>query len=94
MRRAKTIELFYQAFDFSDPYTPTNCQEIENYLENRVGNFFDSIQTNQLIGASGSFETFYELLSNKDYPANEYVYLPKAELMAQLERIETMNQYY
>ena len=40
-----------------------------------------------MIGASGSFETFYELLSNKDYPEHEYVYLPKAALMAQLERI-------
>jgi len=77
----------YQAFNFSDPYTPANCQEIENYLENGVGDFFDTIQTDQLIGASGSFETFYELLSNKDYPEHEYVYLPKAALMAQLERI-------
>lgn len=77
----------YQAFNFSDPYTVENCEEIENYLEKGIGNFFDTIQTKQLIGASGSFETFYELLSNKDYPPNEYVYLPKAELMAQLERI-------
>lgn len=77
----------YQAFDFSDPYTPENCKKIERYLENGVGDFFETIQTEQLIGASGSFETFYELLSNKEYPANEYVYLPKTELMAQLERI-------
>jgi exopolyphosphatase/guanosine-5'-triphosphate,3'-diphosphate pyrophosphatase len=77
----------YQAFNFSDPYTSEDCQEIENYLEKGVGDFFDTIQTNQLIGASGSFETFYELLSNKDYPDHEYVYLPKAELMAALERI-------
>ncbi|NOQ74497.1 MAG: exopolyphosphatase [Crocinitomix sp.] len=77
----------YQAFDFADPYTVENCEVIEQYLDKGVGNFFDSIQTDQLIGASGSFETFYELLSDKTYPANEYVALPKAELMAQLERI-------
>ncbi|MFT5820407.1 MAG: exopolyphosphatase/guanosine-5'-triphosphate,3'-diphosphate pyrophosphatase [Crocinitomix sp.] len=77
----------YQGFDFTDPYTLENCEVIEAYLEKGVGSFFDTIQTEQLIGASGSFETFYELLSDKTYPANEYVVLPKAELMAQLERI-------
>lgn len=77
----------YQGFKFSDPYTADNCRVIEDYLEKGVGNFFDSIETDHLIGASGSFETFYELMRNKDYPENEYVYLPKAELLAQLERI-------
>jgi exopolyphosphatase/guanosine-5'-triphosphate,3'-diphosphate pyrophosphatase len=77
----------YQAFCFEDPYTAENCETIEAYLEQGVGNFFDNIKTDQLIGASGSFETFYELLSDQPYPANEYVVLPKAALMAQLERI-------
>lgn len=77
----------YQSFEFSDPYTVKDCQKVEAYLSKGIADFFDQIYVENLIGASGSFETFYELLSGKPYPDNEYVELSKEELMEQLERI-------
>lgn len=77
----------FQAFPFSDPLTPADCEQIIAYLEAGVGGFFDRVKVAHLVGASGSFETFYELLNNTGYPRNEYVTIPHADLLIQLERI-------
>lgn len=77
----------YQAFQFSDPFTIQDCQEIETYLENGVGDFFDNLTIDQLVGASGSFETFYELLADTSYPSGQYVTLELDALNQQLEKI-------
>lgn len=77
----------FELFDFSDPVSVNNIEEIENYLEEGVGAFFDDIQTDYLIGASGSFETFYELSTNSEYPADEFVALDRVEVEAVLDKI-------
>lgn len=77
----------FQSRQFNDPFSQEDCEFIEAYLNEGVGAFFDRIEINQLIGASGSFETFYELLSNKNYPNGKYVVLDKEALLTQLEKV-------
>lgn len=91
MIKAQSFEIgaarIYQLFDLSDPLTLADCEKIEEYLEAGTGDFFDYMDTKLLIGASGSFETFYELISNKPYPKNEYVHPSFADMNYYLERI-------
>lgn len=77
----------FQSIPCSDPFTEEDCTKIESYLDAGVGDFFNQINVRMLIGASGSFETFYELLANKRYPAHKYVELNMIDLMSILETI-------
>lgn len=54
--------------EFSDPLTPEEVDVIENWLEQQAGAYFENKTCAKLIGASGSFETFYELLHQLDFP--------------------------
>lgn len=58
----------YQELTFSDPFTSEDIQRLENWFDDRAGTFFDSISCKNLIGASGSFETFYEMIHNQPFP--------------------------
>jgi exopolyphosphatase/guanosine-5'-triphosphate,3'-diphosphate pyrophosphatase len=42
--------------------------KIEQWLDGNAGTFFNHRKENVLIGASGSFETFYELIHNEKFP--------------------------
>lgn len=77
----------FQSIECSDPFTPEDCVKIEEYLDQGVGDFFYQINVHRLIGASGSFETFYELLANKSYPAHQYVELNLEDLLLILDKI-------
>ncbi len=53
----------------SDPITENEVTRIENYLEEELGPLFTAVKEhnpNELIGASGSFETFSALLAEND----------------------------
>jgi exopolyphosphatase/guanosine-5'-triphosphate,3'-diphosphate pyrophosphatase len=41
---------------------------IENFLERESQGFFKGRKETELIGASGTFETFYELIEKKNFP--------------------------
>jgi len=77
MLKAKSFEVgaarIFQQFAFSDPFSLADIAKIESYLEKHTAPFFDDIQVNLLVGASGSFETFYELIIDRRYPAHTYV---------------------
>lgn len=62
------VSRIYQQFECSDPLNNHDIDAIINYLETKTKGFFEDIDTNILIGASGSFETFYELIENIDFP--------------------------
>ncbi|MDX1446829.1 hypothetical protein [Lishizhenia sp.] len=72
--KSKSFEIgvsrIYQQFEFNDPLTNSDIDAIINYLEQSTRGFFDDIRTNILVGASGSFETFYEIIENIDFPTN------------------------
>jgi exopolyphosphatase/guanosine-5'-triphosphate,3'-diphosphate pyrophosphatase len=56
------VSRLFQAFDFSDPFTIQDIQKVESFLEDKCGAFFKQPLPEVLIGSSGSFETFYELM--------------------------------
>lgn len=63
------VSRIYQQFTFSDPLSPSDIENIERYLEQKACGFFSEKQEHILIGASGSFETFYELIHNERFPS-------------------------
>jgi exopolyphosphatase/guanosine-5'-triphosphate,3'-diphosphate pyrophosphatase len=62
----------YQMFDFEDPYSQEDIKKVIDYLEDNTKGYFDDIHSDILIGASGSFETFYSLLNERDYPEDNF----------------------
>ncbi|MFM8597380.1 MAG: hypothetical protein ACKOBN_09865 [Flavobacteriales bacterium] len=64
------VSRLFQLFDFQDPFSTEDIAHIEAYLEFNCGHFFSQNLPDQLIGASGSFETFYELIEKKIFAAD------------------------
>lgn len=82
------VSRLYQHFEFHDPYTPTNIAMVEAYLEQRCGTFFQQELPNTLIGSSGSFETFYELMSQQIFEAQgQAVWVDTKQFEQMLEQI-------
>lgn len=94
--KARSFEIgvsrIYQLFDYSDPLTQEDEQKIEAYLKEKTGTFFDDMKVTELIGASGSFETFYELSTRSKFPDQEYVQLEVDHMMRSLEHIIESTQ--
>ncbi len=65
------VSRIIQEFHFQDPLTEEDITTIYNWLDEKAGGFFDGKQEDLLIGASGSFETFYELIYKKEFPENK-----------------------
>lgn len=61
------ISRIFQFFSFNDPMTDKDIEVVENYLEQNSEGFFNNKRCDLLIGASGSFETFYELIYKKPF---------------------------
>jgi exopolyphosphatase/guanosine-5'-triphosphate,3'-diphosphate pyrophosphatase len=62
------VSRIFQLFSFSNPMTAEDILNVENYLEAHEHDFFNRINCQTLVGASGSFETFYELVHKTNYP--------------------------
>jgi exopolyphosphatase/guanosine-5'-triphosphate,3'-diphosphate pyrophosphatase len=74
--------------NFSDPLTHSEVTEIEDWLDQHSTTFFNDKSNATLIGASGSFETFYELLNEQPFPeAIESYALPFIPLMELVEKL-------
>lgn len=56
------VSRLFQLFEFQDPYSAEDIHKVEAFIAQRCGAFFKQDLPKVLIGASGSFETFYELL--------------------------------
>ena len=62
------VSRMYQELNLSDPLTELDVQMIYDWLEIKANGFFEGKSQDLLIGASGSFETFYELIYNQPFP--------------------------
>jgi len=62
------VSRIFQLFSFSNPMTSEDILNVENYLEAHEHDFFNRINCQTLVGASGSFETFFELVHQTAYP--------------------------
>lgn len=96
MQVARSFEIgvarIFQKLAFNDPLSPANCAKIEEYLEAETNGFFEQFNLDELIGASGSFETFYELIKNTDYPTNQFVKLSREEMEKSLDLVINSTQ--
>lgn len=62
------VSRIHQELTLNDPLTPTDIKLITNWLDEKSKGFFDGKSADLLIGASGSFETFYELIHHVPFP--------------------------
>jgi len=63
------ISRIYEELHLSDPATLSEIKEVEDWLELKSKNYFTNKNEDILIGASGTFETFYELIYKKTFPS-------------------------
>lgn len=57
------VSRLFQLFEYQDPLSMQDIARVENYLNQHCSHFFKQKLPKVLIGASGSFETFYELMA-------------------------------
>ncbi len=62
------VSRIFQELKLNDPLTEIDIKSITNWLNEKANGFFDDKKEDLLIGASGSFETFYELIYNQPFP--------------------------
>jgi exopolyphosphatase/guanosine-5'-triphosphate,3'-diphosphate pyrophosphatase len=72
----------------SDPLKSEEILALEHWLDRHLGNQFMGSRSKTLIGASGTFETFYELIFQESYPERyEPRELPINKLMSCLDEL-------
>lgn len=86
------VSRIFQLFKFSDPMSESDCNKVVEYLENATGTFFESINTARLIGASGSFETFYKLAYAIEFPDDEFVTMKIEDVISSLNKVICSTQ--
>jgi exopolyphosphatase/guanosine-5'-triphosphate,3'-diphosphate pyrophosphatase len=64
------VSRLYQTFPCSDPFTAKDVETIERFLNINTSGFFADKTIDILIGSSGTFETFYELIHGKPFPVS------------------------
>jgi exopolyphosphatase/guanosine-5'-triphosphate,3'-diphosphate pyrophosphatase len=69
------ISRVFQAVPTNDPINLLDIKNIENWFEKNIGSQLDSYHSDTLIGASGVFETFYEMINNTKFISNRESYL-------------------
>lgn len=62
------VSRIYQKFKLNDPLSKEDEKRIVSFLEEKVGNYFQDKSAGTLVGSSGSFETFYELIHQQHFP--------------------------
>lgn len=87
------VSRIFQELELSDPFTIEDIQKVTQWLEERGSKFLAGKKCNVLVGASGCFETFYEMINLKSFPSvKNAIELPFEELMKNLEWIITSDQ--
>jgi exopolyphosphatase/guanosine-5'-triphosphate,3'-diphosphate pyrophosphatase len=82
------VSRIYQYFNCSDPFSSADVRSIIEWLEYHSHGFFDDKKAHILIGASGSFETFYELTHACTFPSNQQaIEIPFESLCNSLNQI-------
>lgn len=70
------VSRIYQLFSFKDPMSKKEVDELKCWFDIQTNGFLNDIKCNTLIGASGSFETLYELIYKKHFHNNTSIKLP------------------
>lgn len=62
------VSRIYQHFNKPMDYTPDDIKGIENFIVDKAGTRLDDLNAKILVGASGTFETFYEMSYKRPFP--------------------------
>lgn len=82
------VSRMLQLFSCDDPFRTEQVLELNQWLEEQAAGFFDELKVSRLIGASGSFETFYELIHNTTIPSlDSAIELPFSNFYLELEQL-------
>lgn len=82
------VSRMLQLYTCDDPMRPEQVEELNHWLNEQAQGFFDTLKVSRLIGASGSFETFYELIHNTTIPSlDAAIELPFTNFYAELDRL-------
>jgi len=65
------VSRLYQLVDNPDNFTPEIREQMDRVFETETKGFFNDKQVDHLIGASGSFETLYEMLHHSKFPTDQ-----------------------
>lgn len=77
-----------QLFDLQDPLTLEDQKKLVTWFENNSDGFKHFAACEVLVGSSGSFETFYEMVHETEFPRSlENIRLSREELMKILDWI-------
>jgi exopolyphosphatase/guanosine-5'-triphosphate,3'-diphosphate pyrophosphatase len=66
------VSRLFQLFEFQDPMSLHDIEKVETYLAERCAPFFKQQLPTVLIGSSGSFETFYELMEESIFDSKSH----------------------
>jgi len=87
------VSRIFQELELSDPFSNDDIDKVTQWLEERASTFLANKKCNVLVGASGCFETFYEMINRKSFPSvKNAIELPFDELMKNLEWIIGSDQ--
>ena len=82
------VSRLYQGFSVNDPFSEADVMRIESFLEDSSNGFFDYIDIPVLLGSSGTFETFDELMYRKPFPkGNQIVELELLSFTSMLDEL-------
>ena len=65
------VSRIYQQLGAPDEFTIETRTEIHAFLEKEAGSFFENLQVDTLLGASGSFETFFEMINAAEFVSKD-----------------------
>ena len=87
------VSRLFQLFDYQDPLSIQDIERVENYLNQHCAHFFKQQLPKVLIGASGSFETFYELMAQAVFdPQGAAVQVEASKFKFMLDHIIASTQ--
>ena len=79
------VSRIFQLLDRVEHFSSIEYGHIQEFLNERCSEFFDKLTLDELIGASGSFETYYEMIHKKKFDQGDrMVELPMDALMEQI----------
>jgi len=87
------ISRIAQLFNLSDPLSEKDGEYIQLFFTYQTKNYFETLTVNDLIGAAGSFETYYLLLyQNLAYDTQKTHLLPLVDLYKTLDYLIQSTQ--
>ncbi len=80
------VSRIYQSIGSPLNYTAEHHRQVYDFLEEAVGNELEGMNCSALVGASGTFETFYEMVEETQFKSHHIsIEIPFDELMHVLE---------